>query len=373
MANGKPGRPPKVNPLPADGFDTAYSRLQGVLQQIGANTGEFVVRLSRMEQGRLCYLGPVTLSADLLDVVRTEYGGGDYQAAVVGPDNKIQANLGFRIGGPMRYGSAPAAAEHAAAPDPVLALLERVLLKLDQRQPAVDPVETFSKMAKAVRDIMPAPAAPQPTGTLLQEMMALMEFQDTMRERLAPSGSDETPWRLILNEGVRPTLELIRANMRNERAQGRPEAPAPAAAEHAVMPAAAAAEHAAAPAAPQVPRLVDQVPPNADPIVQLVADIPMFARKWLGNAAATAQDPAQVADQILGFLTDDQYDLIADQVERPEFPQIFASSLAAWRPHVAWFTQLSAAIRANIAQADSEGPADVESGEGQPTGSSKTA
>ena len=344
-------------PVPAT-IETAYSRVQAILEQLGQGAADASVRLFRMTAGRPAYLDPMTLSANLYDEVKELYGGGEYRADVVNGNGKLVTHFAFSIFGPPKLTAAapvapaPQLPATPAQPTNVELLLLRVVERLERLEspatPARDPVAEFTRMAEVFRSMQ----SDTKRESLLDVAKAVFDFQDQVAARLnGPPEAKEDTLVTIAREIGKPALALL--SRAQDSQQGRPP--------DVVNPTAAAAPAAATPAATPAPpeqrpplRLVDQVPVDADPITKLMADIPLPARAALRGMAASNTDPNSACNVALSMLDDEQVARIAEQVARPDFLDVMLASVPTFRPYAAWFGEFVAGIRASLSDDDRE-------------------
>jgi len=273
-------------------------------------------------------------------------------------------NLTFVIAGPPAGMFAPGAGPAPQA-SRVEQLLEKVLDKLTTPPAAPvaprDPLEDFSRMAKAFKELMPPPTAP---SSMLETLDAMFSLQDRFSERLGPP-EKTNGIASVLQETVKPMLGMLERKLVMDENNARRRRLPPA--KHA--PEAAAGGSAGATSAPGVgpgTPPADRVDANADPIVHFIAQVPMAARVYLGSLAETNADAAQSAETVLGGLSDDAYDVLAELIARPDFTEVLVNTVRKYQPHRDWFDRLVVAMRASIAAGDSEAP-DAADGSGENT------
>lgn len=340
--------------ISAPGMETAYARVQAILDQLGQGAADVTVRLFRMSGGRPLYLGPVMLSPNLYDEVKDGYGGGDYRADVIDGRGKVVTNFPFAIFGLPKVEPVAAVTVSPAPPAPAPPgppeVFQRILERLERLEhppaPARDPVDDFVKMATA----MQAFTGGQKRDGMLETVTAVLDLQDRIRQSLPGAEREESPVITLAREVGKPVLQLLASQRAADQApspdivqQASPAAPATAASGS--MPAAA---QVPAPAAPPPLRLVDDVPETADPILKLLVAIPLSARKALRGMAMTNTDPTSASNVALSMLNDSQLGELAEQVKRPEFLDVMLGGIPTWAPYRPWFAEFVAAIRASL-------------------------
>ncbi len=327
------------------GVQTADEKVAAVLEQLGQAASTTLVRLFRMLQGKPAFLDRLQLTADLYEQVQLEHGGGDYYAAVIGSDGKIITQFYFTIFGTAKIKPndlSPAPAPVVAEPSRTEQLLLEVLEQLRKAPASVapvsvvrDPIEDFTKMMAAVN----ATRREEQRDSVLDQVNMLLAIQ----ERLGGTGGGGDSGLLVVaRELGKPALELLtRAMNREDQAAAAVPHLSPS------NPVTPAREPVALPAVAPMP-MRDDVPQDADPIVKLVASVPVAARRVLGSWAETGADPVSCANRILAMLEDEQYAQLAEQILRPDFAIVFAGAVPRYRPHLVWFQQLTDAIRASM-------------------------
>lgn len=343
----KPRNGPPANPA-----ETASERVQALLEQLGGSAGNTSVRLFRMTNGRPAYLGLTQLSPQLYDDVKAEHGGGDFRADVFDvTTGKVITNFPFSIYGVAR--AIPAAEALPATPAPAppggTEILQKILERLERLErpqppaPVVrDPIEDFTRMAQA----MAAFNGTQKNSNLLETVGMVFDLQDRVASRLPdPAAPGESPIVALARE-LRPLVPLL-AHAQEPGQDVVQHAPAPAGA---TPPAAAPGMPAAAPSPAGRPplKLVDQIPPNADPILKLLGQIPLAGRAAIRSMAATDTDPASACNVCLSMLGPQQLGELAEQVPRAEFLDVMLAGMPTWAPYRPWFGEFVAAIRASL-------------------------
>ncbi len=333
-----------------------------ILDQLGGAAAQAVVRVFRMVAGKPAYLDRMQLTPELYDSVKAEHGGGEYYAAVVGADGKIITQFYFSVAGaPKQSSPAPTAPVAEVAPSRMEQLLEKVLLRLETppavAAPTRDPIAEFKSMAELFSSMQRS----EKKESALEQIDILLSIQ----ERLGGIGgprADDNGFLVMAREFGKPALELISRSLNHDRApvQAPPVRPA------------LAAPVASLPAAAAPAQLTDHIPVNADPIIKLVGTIPVEARRYLAGLAEKHADPYAAADRILALLDDDQYAALAEQIERPDFTDVFTSAVPRFQAQAEWFAELVAAIRASMPDEDASA-AESAGGDASPAGGSTVA
>lgn len=324
--------------LPADTTDelelSDAELLQRTLDELQGGDG-YTIRVERvrapgMRQELAGYLGAVPLSPELFDDVFQEWGGGKYKGRIY-RGNAYNGMLRFEIAGEPR----PRESERAALPAPAAAesetaaLLKQLIAKLDQQQqPQQSRVQEFAEMAKVMRELIPAPAAPAPAS----DPVKMFEMFDTMldlRRRVAEESGERPADNgivTIVREGVQPMIELVRDKMEMDKEAQRQARGARG------VPAATAARPAGASS------------PSSDPIAKLAARIPGMGRSFLAGAARAKKDPALYAEMVLDQIPGEEYDALPPLLAEPDFTARLLALVPEWQPFPVWFGEMAAAM-----------------------------
>lgn len=348
-------RPRSMPVAGAQHQETAFERVQAILEQLGQGAADCSVRLFRMTAGRPAYLEPFTLSPNLYDEVKELHGGGDFRADVIDGRGKVFTHFAFSIFGPPKAQQLPVPVAPASVLSSVPAgqppappgsdVTSKLLDRLDALEdrlanPPRDPVADFIRMAEVFKTVQGG----EKRESMLDMANALFEFQDRVAERLGKNdGERRDPIVALAEEIGRPLVTALAAR------QGQ-QGPA----DH-IQPA-AVSERGPAPAPASMPagekpplRLVDQVPMDADPIVKLLADIPMPARAALRGMAAANTDPESACNVAMAMLSDPQVGRLAEQVHRADFLDVMLGAIPTFQPYREWFGAFVSAVRASLA------------------------
>lgn len=104
----------------------------------------------------------------------------------------------------------------------------------------------------------------------------------------------------------------------------------------------------------EIPAGDEQPPVTNDPLVALLIQVPMIARRFLLGAAESNESPELYADLVLSKLDDDQYAAMPALLGRADFVDVFVGTYPAFAEHRDWVTELTDAMRASIAPGDAE-------------------
>jgi hypothetical protein len=316
------------DPPPADQV------LSDVIEQFGGGPAMYVRIERRDARGNPEYLGTVDLTPELLDDVKTRWGGGKYRGRVVDADRKYRASLNFAIAGGTREAEEARRVELAAATEPAgLTRIETVmagfaesikaLIESQRSAPASHSTAYFLETVKLVREMMPAPA-PAPAGGSPADMFATLNSMLDLRERIADTteARQGDGFASAVEKGIGPLVSLVnrKLDIEEKTLEQRKEARVRA-------------------------RLAPVAAVPADPVAALAATVPGIARTYLANAARSQKDATLYAELVLDQLPDVAQRRMPTLLEDAEFSAKLCAAVPQWAPYPAWFASLADAMR----------------------------
>lgn len=320
---------------------------RAVLARFGARASQVKVWRYSDERGSYEYVRLIPAAEFNEERLQQRYGGGQYRGDVIdGAGRHLGSVPPFAIAGDaLALRPAPGAAAAAAAPDvasqlaPMFAALidgqraiAEALARVGTAQPAAAGIDQVVAIARALRDLAPAPAAAAagattPAGTPLAQVRELLQVSE-----LLGRGSNAPDWALLVREGVQPVVGLMREHINLSREQmhlrRRPPAAPAAAAAAAPAPAGAALATAA-----------------GDPLAPLLGALSPWARSFLLDCAASDKDPALYAELVLDKLPGEVFDALPQLLAAPDVGARVVALVPEWEPFRDWFVQLVDALR----------------------------
>lgn len=327
------------------GSDSRDSRLNQLLEQFGGGAYRLLAERTSGD-GSPEYLGPVPFNVDLYESVRERWGGGLFSGRIVDERSHYKARIQpFRIGGPPKHpGAEPTTSSGAALPpglESALAGINRTLelLANAQRQPAVDPVEQVTKIARALRDVGGASSAAAVDP--LETMRNMWGFMNELRETSGGT-HQESDFGTVVREGVGPLVRVLERKLdideQRERRRG-------------LLPGKAVATQQPAAQRQQVEET--QTMPT-DELRALLLTIPVPARRFLLGCAENGDDADDYVPLLLNRLSDDAYAAMSRLLPREDFLNVLIETVPAYAPYREWFSSLVDALRETVAAAAAE-------------------
>jgi hypothetical protein len=348
-AESRPPRPRGRLDRSVDDEAPERDDLTELLANVGGDASGFSVRLERLDaRGEPEYLGTLPLTADLLDVVRDEHGGGKYRGRVVDGDSRYRQRIRFAIAGlPILARSRSAPAEGAPT-SRVEVMLERTLeavgnLAKQMQAPRGDDVEKVVSVARALKELTPTPP-PVVQGASILDTIALFDRFLELREKVAEDAAPPTAANEIssaIRETVQPLAQIANRHMDiREReirrpSQGQPQQPA-------------------------------QPSPRAnDPIAAFAMKLPRVGIDYLTGLARSNADPEEYVTAIFQTIGDRGIDELAGLLQREDFAAVLCEVVPPFRPYPGWIAELADAMRGQIQPAgveESDAAGDLEPG-----------
>lgn len=342
-------------------------RLTQLLAQFNGDEGyrAYVERIER--DGTPVYLGALPFTESLYDDVKAKWGGGKFAARIMDSRHKYAARVPpFVIGGRPRDDEpepvnvprieAPAASAPHVETTAVLTVLEGITKTLERMQTAFlereSPTDQLVKLATVIKTVTPAitgaPAASSPSEMigLMREMMQFQREVSEDRPTAPASGMGA-----LVEGGVKPLVQVLNRKLQLDEQRLKDRAAARS------LPALPVNRVATvlADAAPARDTVDAGASENAydnldmtDPLVVLLAQIPLSARTFLLACAVDDDEPDDYVGMVLNRLSDDAYGELHELLKRPDFVDVLVAVVPKYADYREWFTRLVDGMRASL-------------------------